>query len=125
MYSAKINGEATTFGTSGLLYRSNKLMYDRLTNSLWNQLSGEPVIGPLWDSGIELDFFSVVLTTWEEWLEFHPDTTVLARATGMYNAAFYVPEEDPRAIYYDYSTIPRLCSRSLTEMIGLRQRTLC
>ena len=106
MYSAKINGEATTFGTSGLLYRSNKLMYDRLTNSLWNQLSGEPVIGPLWDSGIELDFFSVVLTTWEEWLEFHPDTTVLARATGMYNAAFYVPEENPRAIYYDYFNNP-------------------
>lgn len=106
MYSAKVNGEPTTFGTSGLLYRSNKLMYDRVTNSLWNQLTGEPVIGPLWDSGIKLDFYPVVLTTWEEWLEFHPDTTVLAEDAGLYNAAFYVPEDDPRAIYYDYFNDP-------------------
>ena len=47
MYSARIDGEPTTFGTSGLLYRSNKLMYDRTTNSIWNQFTGEPVIGPL------------------------------------------------------------------------------
>lgn len=106
MYSAKINGEPTTFGTSGMLYRSNKVMYDRLTNSLWSQLTREPVIGPLWDSGIKLDYFPVVLTTWEEWLELHPDTTVLDRETGLYPAEFYVPEEHPRAIYYDYFNAP-------------------
>ena len=69
MYSARINGEPTTFGTSGLLYRSNKVMYDRATRSLWSQLLGEPVIGPLADSGIKLDFFPVNLITWGEWLE--------------------------------------------------------
>ena len=106
MYSAKINGEPTTFGTSGMLYRSNKVMYDRLTNSLWNQLTGEPVIGPLWDSGIKLDFFPVMLTTWEEWLALHPDTTVLEQETGLYPAGFYVPEVDPRAIYYAYFNAP-------------------
>jgi hypothetical protein len=66
VYSAKIDGEPTTFGTSGLLYRSNKLMYDRNTESLWSSLLGEPVIGPLADSEIKLAFFPVVLTTWEE-----------------------------------------------------------
>ena len=106
MYSAKINGEPTTFGTSGMLYRSNKVMYDRLTNSLWNQFTGEPVIGPLWESGIKLDFFAVLLTTWEEWLELHPDTTVLDNDTGLYPAEFYVPENDPQAIYYDYFNAP-------------------
>ena len=106
MYSAKINGEPTTFGTSGMLYRSNKVMYDRLTNSLWNHLTGEPVIGPLWDSGIKLDFFPVLLTTWEEWLELHPDTTVLDQETGLYPAEFYAPEEDPQAIYYSYFNSP-------------------
>ena len=106
MYSARINGEPTTFGTSGMLYRSNKVMYDRLTNSLWNQLTSEPVIGPLWDSGIKLDFFPVMLTTWEEWLELHPDTTVLKQDTGIYDAGFYVPEDDPGAIYYNYFTVP-------------------
>ena len=106
MYSAKINGEPTTFGTSGMLYRSNKVMYDRLTNSLWNQFTGEPVIGPLWDSGIKLDFYAVLVATWEEWLELHPDTTVLARQTGSYPASFYEREEDPRSIYYDYFNAP-------------------
>ena len=42
------------FGSSGFLYRSNKLMYDRQTNSLWNQFTGRPVVGSLTDSGIEL-----------------------------------------------------------------------
>ena len=89
-----------------MLYHSNKVMYDRLTNSLWNQLTSEPVIGPLWDSGIKLDFFPVILTTWEEWLELHPDTTVLDQETGLYPAAFYAPEEDPQAIYYAYFNAP-------------------
>ena len=106
MYSARINGLPTTFGTSGMLYRSNKVMYDRTTYFLWNQLTSEPVIGPLWDSGIKLDFFPVVLTTWEEWLEVHPDTTVLDQETDLYPAEFYVPEENPRAIYYDYFNAP-------------------
>ena len=104
MYSGIVNGEATTFGTSGLLYRSNKVMYDRATRSLWNQFIGEPVIGPLADSGIRQPFFPSVVTTWEEWLEEHPDTTVLDRNTGIYPPDFYVPENDPRAIYYDYFT---------------------
>ena len=77
MYSAKLDGERVTFGTSGLLYRSNKLMYDRKTNTLWRQFTGEPVVGALADSGIRLSIFPVVLTQWQEWVAAHPDTTVL------------------------------------------------
>ena len=106
MYSARINNEATTFGTSGLLYRSNKLMYDRATGSLWSQLLGEPVIGPLADSGIKLSFFPVVVTTWGEWLAQHPDTTVLSLETGVYAARSYEPESDPRSLYFDYRADP-------------------
>ncbi len=66
-----------TFGSSGLLYRSNKLMYDRSTNSLWNQLTGEPVSGRLAASGIRLERLPVVVTTWGEWKREHPETLVL------------------------------------------------
>ena len=104
MYSGIVNGEPTTFGTSGLLYRSNKVMYDRATRSLWNQFIGEPVIGPLADSGIRQPFFPSVVTTWGEWWDEHPDTTVLAQDTGIYPAEFYVPEDNPTAIYYNYFT---------------------
>ena len=70
-------GEPFTFGSSGLLYRSNKLMYDRPTNSLWNQLTGEPVSGRLAESGIRLSVLPLVVTTWGEWRKEHPDTLVL------------------------------------------------
>jgi len=70
------------FGSSGFLYRSNKLMFDRETDSLWNQFTGKPVSGPLRDSGIELKIRPVVITTWKDWLDRHPDTTVLSLDTG-------------------------------------------
>ena len=49
------DGETYTFGSSGFLFRSNKLMYDRQTRTLWNQLTGEPVLGPLVGPGVRLD----------------------------------------------------------------------
>jgi hypothetical protein len=106
VYSAKINGESTTFGTSGLLFRSNKLMYDRATNTLWHQFTGEPVVGPLADSGIRLDFFPVELTTWAEWVVRHPDTTMISNDTGIYLPEAYAPEGHPNAIYTEYFASP-------------------
>lgn len=68
-------------GTSGFLYRSNKLMYDKKTQSLWSTIEGKPVIGPLVDKGIELGLYPVVTTTWGEWKKRHPGTKVLAIPT--------------------------------------------
>ena len=70
------------FGSSGLLYRSNKLMYDTQTKSLWNQFTGRPVVGKLTRSDIELKILPVVVTSWQDWLAAHPDTTVLSLDTG-------------------------------------------
>ena len=70
------------FGSSGFLYRSNKLMFDRGTDSLWNQYTGEPVIGPLANSGIILKQRPVVITTWEKWKASNPSTMVLSLNTG-------------------------------------------
>lgn len=70
------------FGSSGLLYRSNKLMYDTQTKSLWNQFTGRPVVGKLTNSGIELKVLPVVIASWQDWLAAHPDTTALSLHTG-------------------------------------------
>ncbi len=105
-YSGKFDGIETTFGTSGFLYRSNKIMYDRETFSLWNQELGQPVIGELADSGIQLDFFPTLLTTWGEWKDEHPDTTVLSLDTGVYQPGHYFPEDNPNATYYEYFNTP-------------------
>jgi hypothetical protein len=75
-------GERRTFGTSGLLYRSNKLMFDRQTYTLWSNLTGEPVVGRLARSPTRLDVLPATVTTWEDWRAAHPDTTVLKLDTG-------------------------------------------
>ena len=70
------------FGSSGLLYRSNKLMFDRQTDSLWNQFTGAPVAGALRGSGVELNIRPVAITSWADWRAGHPDTQVLSLDTG-------------------------------------------
>jgi hypothetical protein len=85
-----------TFGSSGFLFRSNKLMYDRSTLTLWNQLTGEPVLGELAAADIRLNLLPVVLTTWASWQKAHPNTVVVDIATG-YNRIYV-----PGAAYGDY-----------------------
>ena len=82
IYKTRHNGVDHEIGTSGFLYRSNKLMYDQATSSLWSTVRGEPVVGPLVDKGIALEHLSVVTTTWGEWQRRHPDTSVLSLNTG-------------------------------------------
>lgn len=82
LYETEVNGVNHEIGTSGFLYRSNKLMYDKATQSLWSTLEGEPVIGPLVGKGIKLPYRSVVTTTWGEWKKRHPATQVLSLDTG-------------------------------------------
>ena len=106
MYSRRVGDKVTEFGTSGMLYRSNKLMYDRDSNTLWHQFLGVPAVGPLVGSGIKLKLFPSLVTTWQDWLESHPDTTVLSIDTGVYPRRYYEPEGDPRSIYFDYRSDP-------------------
>lgn len=78
----ELGDTALEFGSSGLLMRSNKLMYDRNTDTVWNAITGEPAFGPLTTSGVVLDVLPVVVTDWASWLEAHPDTSVLSLDTG-------------------------------------------
>jgi len=78
------DGRTYTFGSSGLLYVSNKLMYDHQTMTLWNQLTGEPVQGPLAGSGVRLKRLPLVMTAWRAWREQHPETRVLSDDTGYF-----------------------------------------
>ena len=73
-------GGSYRFGTSGLLYRSNKLMFDRGSHTLWSNLTGEPVVGRLAASGVRLEMLPMTVTSWEDWRRLHPDTSVLALA---------------------------------------------
>lgn len=105
MYDSEIDGGDVEFGTSGFLYQNNKLMYDRTTNSLWHSLTGEPVVGKLANSGIVLNRHPVTVTSWGEWLEQHPETTVVDIDTG-FNRQYFDPREDGSA-YFEYRASPK------------------
>lgn len=74
-FHAEADGQALQFGVSGLLYRSNLLLYDRATESLWTQMGGRAVSGPL--RGQRLAPLPVRHTSWGDWRARHPDSTVL------------------------------------------------
>ena len=82
LYYTEHEGVNHRLGTSGFLYRSNKLMYDQATQSLWSTMRGAPVVGPLAGKGIALKSGAVVTTTWGEWRRRHPATRVLSLDTG-------------------------------------------
>ena len=100
LFDGRVGDTVFTFGTSGLLMRSNKLMYDRNTRSLWNQLSGEPVLGPLASSGLQLNILPVVVSTWADWTAQHPGSLALDFETG------YARVYTPGAAYGAYFASP-------------------
>jgi hypothetical protein len=126
LYRSTIDGEHHELGTSGFLYRSNKLMYDHDTRSLWSTLSGGPVVGPLAERDIELEPLFVVTTTWGEWRRRHPRTKVLSLDTG------YRRDYSEGNAYRDYFStdelmfsVPELDTRlkNKDEVVALRFTT--
>jgi len=69
--------------TSGLLIRSNKVMYDIRTYSVFDTFLGNAVTGPLAKKNLQLKQATVVTTDWGTWKETHPETTVLAEALAL------------------------------------------
>ncbi|MEP1208142.1 MAG: DUF3179 domain-containing protein [Rhizobiaceae bacterium] len=94
--------EPLIFGSSGFLYRSNKLMFDRATKSLWNQFTGEPVVGPLTNQGIKLKIRPNVITSWSQWRKANPQTSVLSLKTG------FLRDYGSGVVYRDYFSSPDL-----------------
>ena len=82
-YDARLEGEEPLlFSTSGLLHKSNKLMLDRATRTLWNQLTGRAVLGPLAAEERTLALLPAVVTSWAAWRARHAETSVLSIDTG-------------------------------------------
>lgn len=76
VFAREIDGKPVEFGVSGLLHNSDLVMYDRASQSLWQQITGTAFAGPL--RGRELTALPSSMTTWRQWRGAHPDTQVLA-----------------------------------------------
>lgn len=79
-FRREIDSRVYDFGVSGLLYNSDVLMYDRQTQSLWSQILGKAVNGPL--KGSALEQLPLEHTRWGEWRRRYPDSLVLSFQTG-------------------------------------------
>jgi hypothetical protein len=73
-------GEVLTFGTSGNLRKSDLVMWDRQTETWWQQFGGEAIVGEL--TGMKLELLPSSLIAWETFRERHPAGDVLSRDTG-------------------------------------------
>ncbi|MGI0013205.1 MAG: DUF3179 domain-containing protein [Nitrososphaera sp.] len=99
VFKRTIDGEVVEFGTSGKLYNSNLVMYDRSSDSYWSQALGQAIVGE--HTAKKLERIPFDLANWADWKKLYPDSKVLSQNTGFgrpYGA-------DP---YGDYYTSPRV-----------------
>ncbi|MFB6226549.1 MAG: DUF3179 domain-containing protein [Candidatus Paceibacteria bacterium] len=80
VYEPKVKGEKVEFGTSGKLWQSNLVMYDRKTDSLWSQILGQAIVGEM--AGTKLEKLPSNITKFGPWKKQHPDGQVLSKDTG-------------------------------------------
>lgn len=119
-FERRLGNRVLEFGTSGRLYRSALIMYDRQTESLWAHFTGQAVAGRL--TGEHLRYHPVSTVGWSDFRSAHPDALVLSRQTGF--------ERDygrnPYPGYDDVDTSPFLFEGEVdgrlaakTRMVGL------
>ena len=80
VFDRRLDGVVHTFGTSGKLRNSDLIMWDRQTETWWQQLTGEGIVGEL--AGKRLTLLAAAIVSWEDFKAANPDGKVLSRDTG-------------------------------------------
>jgi len=99
-FERTLDGETVTFGVSGLLRKSDLVMYDRKSETLWQQFTGKAIVGDR--AGDELKVVPSQLVSFRQFVENYPDGTVLSRDTG-HNRPY---GQNPYAGYDDVDQSP-------------------
>lgn len=120
-FERTIGGEETTFGTSGSLYFANLVMYDRATESLWNQIDGRAVVGML--AGEQLTQIPSTMVAWSEFRDSRPDALVLDRertgARRSYGTNPYTGLDDPDGQPFLFRGDVDVRARAMQRVIAL------
>ncbi len=102
-FDREVDGQLLRFGVSGLLRNSDLVMWDRQTESLWQQITGEAIVGEL--AGVQLNFVPSPIVAWSDFRARFPNGQVLSRDQGIFPPELY--DRQPYA-GYDSSTRPFL-----------------
>lgn len=113
-----IGGEVLSFGVSGLLRHSDLVMYDRRTESLWQQITGEAIVGDY--AGTTLERLPAQIISFEQFAESHPEGQVLSRETG-HDRPY---GQNPYAGYDDVSQTPILYDGPTDERLPPMERVV-
>lgn len=121
VFNPKINGEVEQFGVSGKLFESNLLMYDKSTETLWSQITGEAVVGDR--AGQELEYLPSQIITFGEFWDTYPKGKVLSRETG-YNRNYtlypYGDYDTNESLYFPVSIEDaRLPAKELMYIVNI------
>ena len=120
-YNRQVGDRTLTFGTSGRLFNSSLVMYDRETESLWTHFNGAAVVGEL--TGTQLELLPMQTTSWQSYLEANPEGKVLTRNTGFErrygeNPYFGYDDVNTSPFLFDGESDPRLAAKE--RVVGLR-----
>jgi hypothetical protein len=116
-FDRRADGQTLRLGVSGLLRNSDLVMWDRQTESLWQQITGEAIVGEL--AGTQLDLIPTPIISWADFQESFPDGTVLSRETGFGRSYGTNPYNS-----YDTSTSPFLFSGELDDRYPAMERVV-
>jgi Protein of unknown function (DUF3179) len=127
VFDRRVAGRVLTFGTTGNLRRSDLVMWDRQTESWWQQLSAEAVVGEL--TGTRLEVLPSQTLSWVDFKRIHPDGDVLSRDTGVerdYGANPYAgyDQADSEPFLFDGETDDRLPPKERVVAIFTEDETV-
>jgi hypothetical protein len=80
VYDRRVNGVVPYFGVSGLLRNSDMVMYDDVTESFWQQFTGEAIVGDM--VGQKLELIPTQIISFKQFKDAYPNGTVLSKETG-------------------------------------------
>ena len=124
-FERTVLGIETTFGTSGSLYFANLVMYDRATESLWNQFDGRAVVGVL--TGETLVPVPASMVAWAEFKKARPDARVLDRArTGVdrpYGTNPYTGLDDPNGQPFLFQGDIDVRAKAMQRVVAIDAKT--
>jgi hypothetical protein len=118
VFDRMIRGKVYDFGTSGRLYKSDLVMYDRQTHSLWAQMEGRAIVGDL--AGATLAVLPSNTLAYGAWKEFYPHGKVLSKETGVSRRY----GQNPYAAYDSPDSLPFLFSGDLDWRLPPKERVV-
>ncbi len=123
-FDRRVGGTLLDFGTTGRLRHSDLVMYDRQTESWWQQATGEAIVGKF--VGQKLEPVSAPLVNWRTFKSTHPEGLVLSRRTGFdrpYGENPYARYDEPRgspiAAFFRGRPDPRLPAMERVTAVSL------